>query len=145
MSKQTENKYDYPGIGCYVDESAGSSDDCNTRTIEFAESYGFECEPLPDESDEDYSQILSETADDAVEFLNDRESRSFMYWWIEDNSLYLMAHIDAAKEECEFVSSKAQEYPADDYQGEWLHVSDHGNATLYVREAGKDREIWGVI
>lgn len=41
-----------------------------------------------------------------------------------------------------FVSSKTEEYPPNDYEGEWLHISDHGNVTLYVRDLnGKDKEI----
>lgn len=41
-----------------------------------------------------------------------------------------------------FSSSKTQEYPSDKYRGEWLHVNERGNCTLYYRNAkGKDREI----
>ena len=32
-----------------------------------------------------------------------------------------------------------------DYCGEVLHVSDHGNATLYAADHGKFSEIWGVV
>ena len=141
-------KYDFPKVGCYIDESAGGADACNERTIKFAEDYGFDAGEWQDELDEtseDYGQELSEIADNAVEFLNGLETRSFMYWQFEDNSLYLMVSIENAQEDVGFISSKDQEYPADDYEGEWLHVSDHGNATLYVRENGKDREIWGVV
>lgn len=144
----TTTKYDFPCVGCYVDESAGSADDCNRRTIEFAEDYGFDAGEWQEElseSDEDYSQSLSELADKAIDFLNEQETRSFMYWMFDDNSLFLCADIDGAKEDVGFVSSKDQNYPDDDYEGEWLHVSDHGNATLYVRENGKDREIWSVV
>lgn len=136
--------YDFPSVGCYVDESAGSADECNLRTIRFAQAYGFAGYGLGNEQYED-SEWLSETADEAVSFLNDLETRSFMSWSFEDNSLFLMADVDGAKEDVGFVSSKSQDYPPDDYEGEWLHVSDHGNATLYVREGGKDKEVWGVV
>lgn len=220
-------KYDYPTVGCYIDESAGNADDCNSRTIDFAKDYGFELglvsgsfdglrglslemsfddaesaahqgecfedardlaeqsaiatqldavgpekirlaaketggwseEELADDDanrirvvwmaacdiQENKSETLSELADSAVDFLNEQETRSFMYWGFEDNSLFLMANVDGAKEDVGFVSSKDQDYPDDDYQGEWLHVSDHGNATLYMRNAGKDTEIWSVV
>lgn len=36
------------------------------------------------------------------------------------------------------------EVPAD-YSGEVLHVNDHGNATLYVADAGKLNEVWAVV
>lgn len=133
------------GVGCYVDCSADSADTCNERTIAFARDYGFEHAPLPPEDAEDYSQALSETGDDALEYLNGLETRSFMYWKFEDNSLFLTVDIDGAKEDCGFVSSRTQEEPDADFEGEWLHVNDHGNATLYVREGGKDREIWSVV
>jgi len=68
-----------------------------------------------------------------------------MSWGFDDNSLFLVADVDTARNELEFVSRKDKEYPDDDYQGEWLHVSDHGNATLYVRTDGKDTEIWSVV
>lgn len=219
--------YDNPTIGCYVDASACSADECNSRTIEFAEDYGFnpgnpsgyfdglrgleltmtidqaesashqgECiedvlelakdpsisaqldaigaekirdamkegggysaEELADDLGnrnraiwcaacdikENLSEWLSETADSALDFLNALETRSFMSWIFEDNSLFLTADVDSAREDVGFVSTKDQDYPADDYEGEWLHVSDHGNATLYVRQAGKDTEIWSIV
>ena len=144
---KNKNAYDYPHVGCYIDESAGSAGRLNKRVINFAENYGFEInEEVPDEEDEDYSEIISEICDDALIYLNELENRSFMYWVIEDNSLYLMASVENAKEDVGFVSSKTQDYPDDDYRGEWPHITDHGNATLYVRgEDGKDKEIWSVV
>lgn len=53
--------------------------------------------------------------------------------------------VDDVKEQVDFVSSREQEYPADDYEGEWLHVNDHGNCTLYVRANGQDTEIWSIV
>ncbi len=63
--------------------------------------------------------------------------------------------IDGAREDCGFVSSKRQDEPDADFRGEWLSISDHGNATLYVREDNTtdafakdgyvDREIWSVV
>lgn len=54
--------------------------------------------------------------------------------------------IDDIKDQVEFVSSKEQEYPPSDFRGEWLHVNDHGNATLYARIADdRDKEIWAVV
>jgi hypothetical protein len=32
-----------------------------------------------------------------------------------------------------------------DYVGEVLHVSDHGNPTLYVADKGTFTEVWGVV
>lgn len=147
MNKNTQ--YDNPSVGCYIDESAGSAETCNERTIQFAQSYGFDDDSMltfESMDDDDKSQALSELADEAVDFLNNLEIRSFMHWTHEDNSLFLMADVDSAREDVEFVSSKTQDYPDDDFRGEWLHVSDHGNATLYCRgDDGKDTEVWGVV
>jgi hypothetical protein len=235
-------EYDNPEVGCYIDESAGSADDCNRRTISFAEDYGYEAkvqgcfdglrglylEMTIDEAEsashqgqcdedvaalaamphiaaqldaigadkirlameevgawdadelanneqnrlravwqaacdakENLDEYLSEMSDEAVEYLNSLETRSFMYWTFDDNSLFLMANVESASEDVGFKSVKSLAdarrmgietdpkdscYPPADYRGEWLHVSDHGNATLYCRnDDGKDVEIWSVV
>jgi hypothetical protein len=132
-------------IGCEIDGSSHSADYINDQTIDFAEMHGFKYKPLPSENDEDYSQILSETADDAVSFLNDQDNLPYCSWYFEDNSLFYAPCIEMVSEDVEFKSSREEEYPADDYQGEWLHVNDHGNVTLYVRTNGQDKEIWSVV
>ena len=53
--------------------------------------------------------------------------------------------VDLARQDCDFVSSSKQEFPDDDFVGYWLHVSDHGNATLYERSGGEDVEMWSVV
>jgi len=156
VQKQNDNGYDYPPPGCYVDESAGSADDCNNRIISFAEEYGFTYEELPAEDNEDYPDILNEVADEAVDFLNGLEHRTGMYWVIDDNSLFLSADVESARELVGFASHENRcqcadhnpedpSYPPEDYRGEWLHVNDHGNATLYNRTDTGDEETWSVV
>ncbi len=54
--------------------------------------------------------------------------------------------MDEVKEQVEFSSSKEQEYPDDDFRGEWLHINERGNCTLYVREdADTDKEVWALV
>lgn len=54
--------------------------------------------------------------------------------------------VESVKEQVEFVSSKSQDYPDAGFVGEWLHVNERGNCTLYVRdESGKDVEIWSIV
>lgn len=53
--------------------------------------------------------------------------------------------MEEIKEQVEFASSTEQEYPDDDFSGEWLHINERGNCTLYVRSNGKDSEIWSIV
>ena len=145
MTTHTKTQFTKSDIGCILDCSGDSADTINERTISFAARLGFNYDPLPDENDEDYGQILSEVADQAVDFLNDQDGLQYCSFYFEDNSLFYAPCIEMVKEDVDFVSSRKNEYPPDDFEGEWLHVSDHGNATLYVRENGQDTEVWGIV
>lgn len=94
---------------------------------------------------ENLSQKLSDMGDEAVSFLNEQDLLPYCSFYFDDNSLLYSPCIENAKEDVGFVSSRKVDYPPDDYEGEWLHISDHGNATLYVREKGEDKEIWGIV
>lgn len=99
-----------------------------------------------DEENEDYSQELSDLADEALDYLNGLDLPAYCSFYFEDNSLFLAPSIESAREDVGFVSGRDEDYPAEDYVGEWLHVNDHGNATLYVRDAaGCDLEIWSIV
>lgn len=171
--------YGKPTIGCYLDQSYRNSVDHDIATIQTAIGFGFvpdramaqlmariENECTRKDEAEDWSQILSESADEAIDWLNSQEIRSFLYWANdgERNAFGLWANVEGAREDVGFVSRKDVDettdpedasYPAADYDGEWLHVSDHGNATLYFREQlgarpdGKcdfrDVEVWSVV
>jgi hypothetical protein len=133
-------------IGLILDESAGSADTLNQRTIDLAADYGFVPATLPAEDDIDYSQILSEDADDAVSWLNEQHAVPHCSFYFEDNSLFFGPCIENVQEDVGVVSGEDQEYPPEGYEGEWLHINDHGNATLYVRDAqGNDKKIWRVV
>lgn len=155
-------------MGCYLDQSYRNSDSHNAETVRLAMRLGFE--PDADtikllaredndvlSQDRDDSQMLSECADEATDWLNEQETRPFMYWanYGDVGAFGLWCNVDGAKEDCGFVSSKTQDEPDSDFRGEWLSVSDHGNATLYLREDNStdafakdgyvDREIWSVV
>lgn len=140
-------------IGLTIDGSSESSDYIKKETIKFAQTHGFKAEMPKEfifvmewEENADYSQELSELADCVIDFLNQHEELpSYCSFFFEDNSLFLAPNVEDAKESVDFVSSRKQDCPEDDFEGEWLHVSDHGNATLYVRKDGKDEEIWGIV
>lgn len=171
MKTQSVKTYGQPIIGCYLDQSYRNACKHDAETIRLAMNYGYQpdrftlnllarcdCDVLSDARDD--AQLLSECADEAIDWLNGQETRPFLYWANdgEANAFGLWPNVDGAREDCGFVSSKRQEYPDDDFRGEWLHVSDRGNATLYVREETlsdsvggmhprcvvNDREIWSV-
>jgi hypothetical protein len=58
---------------------------------------------------------------------------------------FWLSDVEDIKEQVEFCSSVDQEYPDDDFTGEWLHINERGNCTLYVRENGKDSEVWSIV
>lgn len=142
-------------IGCVLDCSCESADTLNARTFKLAVEYGYKATDDDnailarfdgDAMDGDDSQYLSEMGDDAVSYLNDLDLPAYCSFFFEDNSLFFAPCVENAREDVGFVSSRHQDYPDSDYRGEWLHVSDHGNATLYVRnDDGTDTEIWGVV
>ncbi len=160
-TKQTSQNSSYgkPSIGLYLDQSYRNSVEHDGATVRLAMEYGFQ--PNAEDAkllarldndvlsdDRDDSQCLSELADEAIDWLNEQETRPFLYWANDGDAgaLGLWPSVENAKEDVGFVSSKAFEFPPDDFVGEWLHVSDHGNATLYDRdENGNDKEIWSVV
>lgn len=160
--------YKNPSIGCYLDHGNRSNDELSIDIIDLAAGYGretpadiqalLEREGDGDELPADDCEALHEDSEDAINWLNDQEIRSFLYWANdgEANAFGLWPSVESAREDCGFVSGGEDadpddsDYPAADYRGEWLHVNDHGNATLYVREdfpgrAFHDREVWAVV
>ena len=95
-----------------------------------------------DERDHEQGCLLVDYLFDAL----NEYAPSFAYFGSHpgDGSDYgYWADIEGAQEQCEYVGDGE---PGEDFQGEWLHVNDHGNATLYVRdEDGIDTEIWAVV
>lgn len=145
------NNYGQPAIGCYIEHANYNPTELCIEIIELAEGLGFTVDAETRqcmESEEPDMEILGDCAREAEDWLNDQETRSYL-WWGDDGeagAFGLWPNLEGAQENCEFKSSKEQEYPADDYRGEWLHVNDHGNATLYVRsENGQDVEVWSVV
>ena len=166
MKTITEAKYGQPAIGCYLDQSYRNSASHDAETVRLAVGFGYQLDRetenllaredhdlLSDERDD--AQMLSECADSAIDWLNEQEARSFVAWYNcgDRGAFGLWPDVDGARDDVGFVSSRKQEFPDDDFRGEWLHVSDHGNATLYVRQDGghdssdtyKDEEIWSVV
>lgn len=185
MTTQNATTYGQPAIGCYLDQSYRNATEHDSATVRLAESFGFpvdadgekllrraELDCLSDDRDD--AQCLSEYADEAIDWLNSQEGRTGLYWANdgEAGAFGLWVSLESVKEDVGFVSVRSlaearrmgietseedSAYPPDDYRGEWLHVSDHGNATLYVREdcpmredgAGMtnfiDREVWSVV
>ena len=114
----------------------GEAQDCFTED-------GDEIEPA---KEEEAGELVNETLFDALQSFappytyfsaHPGDGADFGFW---------LSDIEDIRDQVEFVSSKEQEYPPSDFRGEWLHVNDHGNCTLYVRVADdRDNEIWSVV
>ena len=172
--------YGKPTIGCHLDHANYNVDELNCRIIAIAQGFGMELPP--DDADIlacydkhsagphlDLSEQLNDLADSAIDWLNEQETRPYLYWANEGeaNAFGLWPNIEGAMEDVGFVSAKSHAdarklgietdpgdstYPPAHYRGEWLHVNDHGNRTLYVRTGSelvptdyKDMEIWSVV
>ena len=150
LSSELEGQTIRNGAFLACPENYPLRDRCAKLIGEAQDSFGDDGETLTEQGEEHASELIDSLCDCLSEFAppfayfgaHEGDGACFGYW----------ANVQGAREECEFVSSKRQEYPADDYRGEWLHVNDHGNATLYVREDSPaspdsyaDRELWGVV
>jgi hypothetical protein len=109
--------------------------------------------PLKEECDEWLNEDEDEREDEQghllVDYLFDALNEyapSFTYFGahLGDGSDYgFWTDIESAREQCEYVGDGE---PGEGFRGEWLHVNDHGNAALYVRdEDGNDEEVWSVV
>jgi hypothetical protein len=95
---------------------------------------------------EDDSEMLNYLADEAVDYLNSLDAPDYCSFTADDNSLFFAPCVESARYDVGFVTGQdGQDYPDDDYEGTWLDVSDHGNATLYLRKDGKDEYLWSVV
>lgn len=168
----TKNTYNAPSLGCYCDSADGQAHN-DREVLRLALGFGWDCaeavtllEPddtLDDDGEADRADAIAELTQDAEDFLNGLETRPYTSWYWSEGNFGLWANVEGAKEDGiwrsgdEDASEADSDYPADDFRGEWLHVNDHGNCTLYVREdcatradgAGvtnfNDREIWSVV
>lgn len=157
-------------IGCYIDGANQNSTEGSARVVRLSESFGRELDretlnfclrvELDVATERDY-ELEQEFSDEAEEWLNEHATIPFAYWSWEDGVFGLWPSVENAKDGCCFVSVRSlrdaksmgietdpedSEYPPADFRGEWLHVNDHGNCTLYVRdEAGNDSEIWSIV
>jgi hypothetical protein len=141
-------------IGCYIDGANQNQTEADARLVRLAESFGMVltreqlafCQRVESDcaKENDY-EFSNDFAIEAETYLNETEPRAFLYWSWENGDFGLWPNIGAAKEDCEFVSSQKQETPANNFVGNWLHINDHGNVTLYYRENGIDSEVWSVV
>lgn len=126
-------------------ENFAQRDGLNGIVEEANELFGEDGETIPEDKLDKAAEMVNETLLDALSqfapayscFGSHPGDGADFGFWPED--------IENIKEQVEFVSSHKQEYPAYDFEGEWLHVNERGNCTLYIREAGKDKEIWSIV
>lgn len=125
-------------------------DRCAKLVGEAQDSFAEDGETLTEDGEEHGPELISDLCDVLSEFApsygyfgaHPGDGADFGYW----------VEIENVKEQVEFVSSKGEERPAAEFRGEWLHVNERGNCTLYVREDSPaasegyaDREVWGLV
>jgi hypothetical protein len=140
-------------------------DRLNALVGEAQDCFADDGETIDPEKEDDAVELVNETLPDALnEFAppyahfgsHEGDGACFGFW----------LDLDSAREGCEFVSVKSHAdaermgiatdpddsgFPPADFRGEWLHINDRGNTTLYVREdapsAGgyNDRELWSLV
>ena len=156
-------------IGCYIDGANQPHIEGDVRSIRLSESFGRVLDrdtrnfclrvELDVTTERDY-ELCDDFSREAEEWLNDNRSIPYAWWgWNDGNFGLWTQEIESIKDDIGFISVKSlaeaqrlgietdpedSSYPPADYEGEWLHVSDHGNRTLYVRHKGKDEEIWSI-
>lgn len=142
-------------IGCWLDHGCRTAEEIAIDIVDLAIEFGM---AKPDDWDslctcqnEDDVEAIDEEMENAIEWLNDNHTLPYCYWANEGEAgaFGLWPSLETAREciaESGFVSSREQEWPDDDYRGEWLHINERGNCVLYVRDdSGTDREIWSVV
>ena len=82
--------------GLYLDGNQDSADNLNKAIIQFAESCGMlvtdeDRKVLEDTDSEDWSQILFEVSEDAINWLNDHHTDDSSYWMIDESCLFLVS------------------------------------------------------
>lgn len=96
---------------------------------------------IEDFDSEEASEIVDELSDALGEFAppycwfgaNENDGASYGFWPCLDADEFDGLKVDDTSE------------VPDDYEGEVLHVNDHGNMTLYSASAGELTEIWSVV
>ena len=132
-------------IGDYIAKSDKSNTDFSREILEFAIDKGF----IWSEEIVDDENFWADAELEAINYLNNGNDcfNFYCYWGVSDDgeNFGLYPCVEDAKESCDFVSSRINEWPGDNYQGVYLHINDHGNCSLYNRIEGTDNEIWSVV
>ena len=123
-------------------ENFATRDRLNKLVGDAGDCFGKDGETLTPEGEENGSEIVNKLCDALTEFAplygqfgtHCGDGADFGYW----------TDLDSVKEQVGFVSHVDREYPEAGFEGEWLHVNERGNCTLYVREGDVDREIWSI-
>lgn len=127
-------------------ENFAERDRLNAIVEEANECFGEDGQTIPDDKQDDAYEMVNDTLLNALQEFAPPYSYFGSHCGDGSDFGYWPDDIEQIKEQVEFASSKENEYPADDFRGEWLHVNERGNCTLYVRlNAGQDSEIWSLV
>jgi len=132
--------------GDYLSQNHTERDRFANLIGEAQDCFNEDDDDIDPEKEDEADELVNETLPDALNQFappycyfgsHPGDGADFGFWPMD---------VEDIKEQVDFVSSRRQEYPDDDFTGEWLHINDHGNCTLYVRtDAGEDTEIWSIV
>lgn len=126
-------------------ENFGERDRLNGLVGEAQDCFGTTGNEIDPDKEERADELVNESLPDALS----QFAPAFAYFGAHCGDGadfgFWPGDMEDVKEQVGFVSSETQEWPDADFVGEWLHINERGNCTLYVRENGLDREIWGLV
>ncbi len=126
-----------------------SSNSATPPIVEEARGYA------SDDDDSDAArEVLTDLADNYLSALAPPYCYFGNHWGDASDFGFWPIDIEEIKKQVEFVSSNEQGEPDQAFRGEWLHVNERGNCTLYFRGERADidgnckihdTEVWALV
>ena len=152
-----DTKYDNPSTGCYFDEANGQTYN-DIRVLELAIAYGWDVAE-DDETTliiqngeykltEHQKEILSDVVDDAIEYLNEVETRDYHYWAWYSGDFGLQIDFETAKEDNPCFDTFPEVGTDDGVETNMVFcvINDHGNMDCgYYDDKKEYQSIFSIV
>jgi hypothetical protein len=148
--------YKTPSLGCYINGTNQNQNEADAHLLNLAQSFGMELDRearnfiaqiANDCLSSEYENISADLAQEAEDWLNDQEKRSYLFWYWYQGDFGLYVDLESAKEDLQdTIYNDSFPTEGEFFNNEWLHINDHGNTTLYYRDdKGQDHIIWAIV